>query len=147
MKFNGLSAAELGRSILPKTEDRAMTPPASETDHDALTRLNADYIASVQNGDVRRFEEILAADFVCTNPDCSYLDRAAFLLQTARPVTISGLTAHEVDIRIIGDVAVIHGRTSYRTADGRLGHGRYTDIWARRDGQWLAVAAHVGRAL
>ena len=25
------------------------------------------------------------------------------------------------------------------------GHGRYTDIWAKRDGRWVAVAAHVTR--
>jgi hypothetical protein len=25
------------------------------------------------------------------------------------------------------------------------GEGRYTDVWARRNGQWLAVAAHVTR--
>jgi hypothetical protein len=31
-------------------------------------------------------------------------------------------------------------------ADGRAGAGRYTDVWARRNGQWLAVAAHVTRS-
>jgi len=30
------------------------------SDHDALVALNRDYIASVQNSDVRRFDEILA---------------------------------------------------------------------------------------
>ena len=48
-------------------------------------------------------------------------------------------------IRIFGDVAIIHARTTYTTADGRAASGRYTDIWARRDGRWLAVAAHVTR--
>jgi hypothetical protein len=28
-------------------------------------------------------------------------------------VTISGLTAEDVKVRIIGDVAIIHARTSY----------------------------------
>jgi hypothetical protein len=41
---------------------------------------------------------------------------------------------------------VIHARTSYTLADGREGAGRYTDVWARRDGRWLAVAAHVTRS-
>lgn len=115
------------------------------TDLDALRALNRDYISSVQNGDVRRFEEILADDFLCSNPDGSLVDRAAFLKQTARPVTISNLEALDVDIRLMGDVAIIHARTTYTLADGRAGGGRYTDIWARRDGRWLAVAAHVTR--
>jgi len=114
-------------------------------DLDALTTLNRDYIRSVQAGDVQRFAEILAADFLCSNPDGSLADKAAFLKQTAQPVTITGLVAEDVKIRILGDVAIIHARTSYRTAVGEQRHGRYTDVWARRDGQWLAVSAHVTR--
>ena len=30
----------------------------------------------VQNSDVKRFDEILAADFYCSNPDKSLVDRA-----------------------------------------------------------------------
>lgn len=116
-----------------------------QSDLEALTALNRDYIDAVQRGDVRRFDEILAADFLCSNPDGSLVDRAQFLMQTARPVTISGLTTDDVRIRILGDVAIIHARTSYATADGEQRHGRYTDAWARRDGRWLAVAAHVTR--
>jgi len=116
------------------------------TDHETLTALNRDYIDSVQKGDVKRFDEILADDFVCTNPDASFIDRAAFLRQTAQPVAIKDLAAHDVSIRIMGDVALIHARTSYRRPDGTAGGGRYTDVWARRGGRWLAVAAHVTRA-
>jgi ketosteroid isomerase-like protein len=110
-----------------------------------LEQLNRDYIASVQTSDVRRFDEILADDFLCSNPDGSLVGRAAFLAQTAKPVTISGLEARDVVIRILGDVAIIHARTSYTTADGRAALGRYTDVWARRQGCWLAVSAHVTR--
>jgi ketosteroid isomerase-like protein len=77
--------------------------------------------------------------------DGSLLDRAAFLEQTAKPVTIRNLQAHEVNVRLMGDVAIIHARTSYTTADGKAGGGRYTDVWARRDGAWKAVSAHVTR--
>ena len=114
-------------------------------DHEVLAGLNRDYIASVQGGDVARFEAILAEDFLCSNPDASLIDKAGFLAQTAQPVTISLLVAEDVRMRVLGDVAIIHGRTSYRTADGEQRHGRYTDVWARRDGRWLAVSAHVTR--
>jgi len=45
----------------------------------------------------------------------------------------------------MGDVAIIHARTTYMAPDGRMGAGRYTDVWARRGGRWLAVSAHVTR--
>jgi ketosteroid isomerase-like protein len=110
-----------------------------------LTSLNRDYVNSVQNSDVKRFDEILAADFYCSNPDKSLVDRAAFLKQTAVPVTIKNLKAEDVKIRILGDFAIIHARTSYTTPDGQQASGRYTDCWAKQNGKWLAVSAHVSR--
>jgi ketosteroid isomerase-like protein len=122
-----------------------LTATAAKSDVDMLRELNADYIRSVQTSDVTRFDQILADDFFCTNPDGSFIDRENFLKQTARPVAISELAAHDVMIRVMGDCAIIHARTSYRLSDGRAGAGRYTDIWARSNGRWLAVAAHVTR--
>jgi ketosteroid isomerase-like protein len=121
------------------------TERATQTDLDQLITLNHDYVQSVQQCDVQRFEELLADDFLASNPDGTLVNRQQFLEQTARPVTISGLDADDVRVRILGDVAIIHARTSYVTASGEARHGRYTDIWARRDGRWQAVAAHVTR--
>src|SRR5712692_7731766 len=113
------------------------------SDLDILVELNRDYIRSVQTSDVGRFNEILSADFYCSNPDGSLVDRAGFLKQTALPVQISDLAAHDVKIRIMGDFAIIHARTTYTMPGGRTGSGRYTDVWARQQGHWLAVSAHV----
>ena len=121
---------------------QTITPDA---DHETLLRLNRDYITAVQNGDVQRFEQILAADFRCSNPDGSLLNRAGFLAQMAKPVTISGLVALDVEIRFFGDTAIIHARTSYTLADGSAGQGRYTDMWIKQTGTWLCVSAHVTR--
>jgi ketosteroid isomerase-like protein len=121
------------------------TATVSESELDTLADLNRDYIESVQRSDVRRFDEILAGDFLCSNPDGSLVDRDAFLEQTAKPVVITNLQAHDVTIRLMGEIAIIHARTTYLGPDGREGTGRYTDVWARRDGRWLAVSAHVTR--
>jgi ketosteroid isomerase-like protein len=110
-----------------------------------LTSLNRDYVNSVQHSDVKRFDEILAADFYCSNPDKTLVDRAGFLKQTAVPVTIKNLEAHDVRIRLMGDFAIIHAATRYTLPDGTPGAGRYTDVWARQNGRWLAVSAHVSR--
>lgn len=121
------------------------TTTESHPDLDTLLDLNRDYIRSVQTSDVQRFDEILAEEFYCSNPDGSLVDRAGFLKQTARPVQISELATHDVKIRLMGDVAIIHARTTYMLPDGRAGSGRYTDVWARQHGRWLAVSAHVTR--
>jgi ketosteroid isomerase-like protein len=118
---------------------------AAPADLDMLRRLNDDYIRSVQTSDVRRFDEILSDDFLNSNPDGTIVDRAGFLERIARPPGIANLAIEDVRIRIMGDFAIIHARTTYTMPDGKAAAGRYTDIWARRDGRWLCVAAHVTR--
>src|SRR5580700_1722022 len=121
------------------------TKQALRPDLTTLLELNREYIRSVQMSDVQRFREMLADDFLCSLPDGSIIDRERFLEQTAIPVKISNLEAHEVDVRLMGDFAIIHARTTYTAADGSAGAGRYTDVWARRNGTWLAVSEHVTR--
>jgi ketosteroid isomerase-like protein len=132
-------------ALMRATNDNMRGRKTMNKEIDELTVLNRDYVASVQNCDVKRFDQILADDFYCSNPDKSLVDRAGFLKQTAAPVTIRNLIADDVKIRVMGDFAIIHGRTSYTTADGTQAHGRYTDCWARQNGHWLAVSAHVSR--
>jgi len=110
-----------------------------------LEELNRHYIRSVQESDVAWFDQNLAEDFRCSNPDGSIVDRAGFLKQTARPVTISNLQAGDVEIRLMGDFAIIHATTSYSLADGSAKQGRYTDVWTNQSGRWLCVSAHVTR--
>jgi ketosteroid isomerase-like protein len=116
------------------------------SDIETLTALNADYIGSVQRSDTKRFEEILSDDFLNTNPDGSIVDRKGFLAQIAPKAKISNLQCHDVNVRLMGEFAVIHARTSYILPNGTPGSGRYTDIWARRGGKWLCVAAQVARS-
>src|SRR3954469_11287812 len=114
----------------------------AQRDLDALTALNLDFFTSVQKGDVKRFEEILADDFMMSTPDGLLLDKAEFLRLTAEPVTFSGLVAEDVRIRLLGDFAITHGRFNSRSAAAKPRRGRYTDNWARRDGTWVAVSGH-----
>jgi ketosteroid isomerase-like protein len=114
-------------------------------DEATLHALNREYIRSVSEADVRWFDANLAPDFVNSNPDCSLLDRAGFLAQIGRGSTVRNLAIEDVLIRVLGDVALIHARTTYTKADGRPGAGRYTDVWARHGDRWVCVAANVTR--
>ena len=74
-------AAEDGDNVHTEREAPIKIDTTTRRDLDALTALNRDYIHSVQNGDVQRFDEILAEDFLCSNPDGSLVDKAQFLAQ------------------------------------------------------------------
>ena len=130
-----------GREVTMQTA----ASPTMAADLDALGKLNEAYIAAVRQADAVGFESLLAADFLCTMADGSLLDRAQFLDGVAKAAKLPSLQAHDVNIRVMGDVAIIHAGTTFELADGMSKTGRYTDIWAKRDGRWQAVAAHVTR--
>jgi ketosteroid isomerase-like protein len=115
------------------------------TDQTTLEALNREYIRSVSEADVRWFDANLSEDFVNSNPDCSRLDRAGFLAQIGRGSAVKNLDIEDVVIRELGDVVLIHARTTYVKADGEPGAGRYTDVWARQGARWVCVAANVTR--
>ena len=118
--------------------------PAPSADGELLLRLNNEYLRASERSDRGWFEEHLAPDFLCSRPDGTLLDRAAFLVRVSAPSSLSELEGHDILVRLLGDIALVHARTTFRDG-GRAGHGRYTDVWARRAGRWLAIAAHVTR--
>jgi ketosteroid isomerase-like protein len=121
----------------------ASVDPAN--DLSVLVSLNQDYIDAVRTSNVQRFREILAEDFLCTMADGTLVDRTAFLEHAGRPTTAQGLEVHDVNVRLLGDTAIVHAATTFTHPDGRAGRGRYTDVWARRGGRWVAVAAQFAR--
>ena len=123
------------------------TSTATASEVEVLRDLNGHYIHSVVHSDVARFTEILAEDFLCTNPDGSLIDKSQFLRQTAVPVSFTDFDVDDLRIRVLGDVAIIHGKTRFALKDGRRGRGQYTDVWEKRQGRWLAVSAHVTRVM
>ena len=78
--------------------------------------------------------------------DGTLIDRNTFLAQIGRGSTVKNIREHDVVIRIVGEFAIIHARTSYQKPDGTQGAGRYTDDWQLRGGRWQCVSAHVSRA-
>jgi len=119
---------------------------SDKTAEAVLADLNRNYVRSVDEADVTWFDAHLAPDFRNTNPDGTLIDRSAFLEQIGRGSTVRDIREHDVIIRVLGDFAIIHARTSYRKPDGSEGAGRYTDDWQFRDGRWQCVSAHVSRA-
>jgi len=119
----------------------------SHTDADLamLRQLNEQFIRAVANSDAVWFERHLSADFLNSNPDGTLSERAAFLRRVAEPSAVTQLAADDVRIRLFGQTAIVHGRTTYRKSGGQPGAGRYTDVWARAGHTWLCVAADVTR--
>jgi ketosteroid isomerase-like protein len=133
-------------------ESKPMESPRSEI-HDSqiqehlphLEELNRNYLRAAEQSDVAWFEHHLADDYVCSNPDGSITDRAAFLSRIAQPRSHTDLQAVDTRIRFVGELALIHAGFRFRKPDRQIGTGRYTDTYALRQGRWLCVSAHFNR--
>ena len=97
-------------------------------------------------GDAASERDLLAVDFVGTEPDGTRYDKAeAVKMVTGFKGAGLKLSSDGITVQAFGDVAVAHGFDHYRKADGTpLKTGVWTDVWVRRDGTWRMVAAQDG---
>lgn len=117
----------------------------STADLEILQELNQRFIRSVRTSDVTWFERNLSEDFLNSNADGTLVDRAAFLREITPPCPVSNFGVEDVRIRILGDTAIAHGRTTYTKPNGQAAAGRYTDVWVRQGGRWVCVSGDVTR--
>jgi hypothetical protein len=118
---------------------------AGNGDLEVLLDLNRNYVRSALESDVRWYSENLSEDFYITAPDGVLLNREAFLKRIANPYPGTHAEPVDVMVRILGDVAIIHSGYRDTRLNSEPSYGRYTDIYERRDGRWLCVAAHFMR--
>jgi hypothetical protein len=107
--------------------------------------LEAQINAAVVSADLKVFDRLLADDFTHTNHTGVFRTKAEWLANH-KPGQ-SPYDAYEVDdlkIRVYDATAVVTARTTPRGRDSKgkpiTGQYRYLRIWAKRDGQWRAVA-------
>jgi len=118
---------------------------ANSADLEVLLELNRNYVRSALESDVQWYAENLSEDFYITAPDGGLLNRDAFLKRIANPYPGTHAEPVDVMVRILGDVAIIHSGYKDTRLTGEASYGRYTDIYQRRNGRWLCVAAHFMR--
>ena len=106
-----------------------------------LEQLNLDYNNADQASDSKRFSEFLAEDFIAQTPGVTRnLDE--YLEYIAKPRPFKDLALLESRIRILGDVALIHGHAAYTmVASGVKQEALYTDVYQKRGGTWVCVSA------
>jgi hypothetical protein len=90
-----------------------------------------------------RYEEFLAPEFTASLPDYNLHDRKTFLDIISKPRPFKDLECYDVQITLVGDVALVHARMTLKTLSGVVKHGRYIEEYLRRDGKWWCIGANV----
>lgn len=69
-------------------------------------------------------------------------DRDEYLQYISKPRPFKDLALLESKIRVLGDVALIHGRARYTTlSDDSVQEALYTDAYQKREGRCVCVSA------
>jgi ketosteroid isomerase-like protein len=111
--------------------------------------LNRQWMESYVRRDIGFLERHLAEDYVSTFPDGTVLDRQGEIdALKSGEIALEAMTPSEMNVRTYGDVAVITGRSTIKAnVKGQpvSGDYRFTDVWVKQSGRWLAIASQVTR--
>lgn len=115
------------------------------SDENTLRHLNGEYVRSFMEADVEWYRQNLAGDFQVIDSDGAELDKAAFLIQTAKGPDVAAYKLDKVNVRFYGDVALVQATGIFTRKDGSTGTSRYTDIYVRDGKDWKVVSAQITR--
>jgi uncharacterized protein (TIGR02246 family) len=115
-------------------------------DIEILKNLNRDWINSYPTKDSATLNRIFADDFVLINHRGMKMTKKDILASLDKQETLSA-KIDSVDVKLLTDnVGVVTAYTTFvLKADGKemTGQNCYQDIYLKRKGKWVAVAAHV----
>jgi len=125
------AATALAQAQMPK-------PSAQDELKSAEQRL----VDAERDGDVATLQQMLAEEFVATGATGVQTQKKEFI-DWYHPKAYQYMTAEELDIRVYGDTAVVLGKCRQRNLKYEDEEAtRFTDVWVKRDGQWIIVAEH-----
>lgn len=110
----------------------------------ALRDVEHQWMEAFKNRDKITLNRILDDRFAFTDDEGRVFNKAQYIDDAARAITVESYTSDDMSIRIFGDTAIVAGRwTGKMTIDGKDASGsfRYTDTFVRRIGRWRAIAS------
>lgn len=140
--------ASMGQTA-PAAPAAVQADTANPADKAALEALNRDWLNAYKTRDKAALERILADDFTAVYPDNRLLRKADLLAAaTSTSRVIDTIGWENLRIMAFGDIAVVTARSTLSgTSAGKAftSSNEYADVYARRNGRWQAISAHVVR--
>jgi len=116
-------------------------------DEETLRKLNNDWIHSYPGKDTATLSRIFADDLIMINPNGSRMSKKDCLAMTASPAQqIKSAKVDKVQVRLLGNIALIMAEASFVSVNNGKevpGRANYLDVYEKRKGRWVAIAAHV----
>jgi ketosteroid isomerase-like protein len=117
-------------------------------DGDAVKALELERFQAQEKNDFAALERLLADDLVYTHSSGNVDSKASYIesLRSGKARYLK-IAPDELKVRIIGDLALIHGRgvfTLETNVNGQKGENplklSFLDVWQKRNGKWQMIA-------
>lgn len=142
MKKFALAILLVAACITPALAQDKMAPKGPST-ADAIKQLEHEWTDAMKAGDADKLDQIIADDWVGLQPDGSTESKKAFVASyKAGKSKTETYEFGPLTVKVLGNVAVVQGTdTEKSTFEGKDTSGKYVwmDVWAKRDGKWVAV--------
>ena len=132
------------------TQSKSMAAPAKRSVESHLIELERQLSDALVRQDAAVLERLWSNDLVFTFPDgkvSNKQQRLAAQKPAAQPAQSESVTSNdEVKVYLYGNTAVVTVLATWRgQTDGKEYSSRFqaTHVWAKQEGRWQLVAAHV----
>jgi len=115
-------------------------------DEATIRESEAKWDTAAVNNDVKAFDELLADQYITTDPQ-GRVETKSQMLADIKSGNLKYLTskADELKVFLYGDAAVVSGRWKSKYIEKGKTHDtveRYTSTYARQNGQWRCTSSH-----
>jgi ketosteroid isomerase-like protein len=134
--------------VVPAGES-ALVSTSGEDAVAAITKMEHEWVDAIVKKDTAALDRLLADDFNGTSPTAHLYTKKMAIEDLANGTyVVEAMALDEISVNVYGDTAVAftsqEEKSRYENADFS-GHYHYTDVWAKKDGRWQAVASHGSR--
>lgn len=123
-----------------------ITLQGQSSDADSLKALNALFIHGSMTRDTAKLSRIFADDFILINPSGQRRNKQEVLNGFITSPHFLSCEVDTVEIRLYGTIGLVLARAVFTTEDNgkqTTGKTNYLDVYEKRRGRWVAIAAHV----
>ncbi len=144
-------AAQKASSPAPATTAArvACGSPTAENVEAVITQLERDWAAAIVKKDAGALDRLLADEFNGTSPTAHTFPKTVAVNELkSGKYAVESMVLDEISVNVYGDVAVAftsQKEESQYAGQDSSGHYHFTDVWAKRGGQWQVVASHGSR--
>lgn len=120
---------------------------SSADDIKTLEKLNEAWIHSYPGKDTATMSRIFADDLIMITPNGSRMSKKEIISNVASPKQqIASARVDKVQVKLLGNVGLVIAEAIFITKDNGKdvpGRTNYLDVYEKRRGRWVAIAAHV----